>query len=274
MAIIFVLLCLAATIIVLRRQRRSKAAKHGGLKGVGDASAPRSHVQTSTSMPPPADPHGSSLGARESMGGNGSLRASSGKAEEVASSLLGSQRPSKEVTAINAVGGGHALHEEHLSLDGLLVDVDGRGEHAGTGARAADDAAALTHAPFREQSGTAHREPLPSQAASSMTATASEGAPSAGVRSSTGGVTTSFAAATTAYNTAAAASETAVEERKERLRTELDHMRRRGELFLDHYMVLPWTERREGGQGIVQFMRCTRTDKAVATKVLPLAERL
>ena len=47
---------------------------------------------------------------------------------------------------------------------------------------------------------------------------------------------------------------------------ELDHMRHHSELFLGQYEVLPWTQRRVGGQGVVQFMRCTRTNVAFATK--------
>eukprot|EP00892_Ulva_mutabilis_P004530 jgi/Ulvmu1/2449/UM136_0001.1 len=80
------------------------------------------------------------------------------------------------------------------------------------------------------------------------------------------GVTTSFGVATMPYDTSVAAKETAVEQRKERLMNELDGMRARDERFMGQFAVLPWTERREGGQGVVQFMRSTRTDDAVAAK--------
>ena len=272
-AAVLVLICLATTLILLRRKRRNKAVVRGDMEDVHAASALASHDPAGSTMPPPADVAGSSLGAHESTGGKGSQGAGAGDAEEVAPSPPGSLRLvrhslSKEHDPVTAAGRGQTVHEKQVSVDGIIGDVEGRGTHTATDTAVADVAAALMYPPAAagDHTRTAHKGSLPSQAASSMTATASEGAPSAGVRSSTGGVTTSFAAVTTAYNTAAAASETAVEERKERLRTELDHMRRRGELFLDHYMVLPWTERREGGQGIVQFMRCTRTDKAVATK--------
>ena len=86
---------------------------------------------------------------------------------------------------------------------------------------------------------------------------------SAGVYSN---ITTSVATATTAYNTSVSAGETSFEQQKERLKTELDHMRRRSENFLRQYAVMPWTERREGGQGVVQFMRSARTEEAVAVK--------
>ena len=86
---------------------------------------------------------------------------------------------------------------------------------------------------------------------------------SAGVYSN---FTTSVATATTAYNTSVSAGETTFEQQKERLKTELDHMRRRSENFLRQYAVMPWTERREGGQGVVQFMRSARTEEAVAVK--------
>ena len=43
-------------------------------------------------------------------------------------------------------------------------------------------------------------------------------------------------------------------------------MRRRDERFLGQYAVLSWTERREGGQGVVQFMRNTRAEIFVAVK--------
>ena len=72
--------------------------------------------------------------------------------------------------------------------------------------------------------------------------------------------------ATATYNTPASAGETMVEQQKERLTTELDHLRRHNENFLGQYAVLPWTERREGGQGVVQFMRSARTEEAVAVK--------
>ena len=55
-------------------------------------------------------------------------------------------------------------------------------------------------------------------------------------------------------------------QQKTKLITELDHMRRHDELFLGQYAVLPWTERREGGQGVVQFMRSTRAEEFVAVK--------
>eukprot|EP00892_Ulva_mutabilis_P005563 jgi/Ulvmu1/3379/UM158_0002.1 len=55
-------------------------------------------------------------------------------------------------------------------------------------------------------------------------------------------------------------------QQKEQLTKELDRMRRHNELFLRQFAVLPWTQRREGGQGVVQFMRSTRTEESVAVK--------
>ena len=78
--------------------------------------------------------------------------------------------------------------------------------------------------------------------------------------------TTSVGTATSVYNTSVSAGEMTLQQQKERLTAELDHMRRRSENFLGQYAVLPWTERREGGQGVVQFMRRERTEEAVAVK--------
>ena len=101
------------------------------------------------------------------------------------------------------------------------------------------------------------------QAPTGLTTTAPSDAASAGARSN---ITTSVGTATSVYNTSVSASETTVTQQKERLTTELDHMRRHNEQFLRQFVVLPWTERREGGQGVVQFMRSARTEEAVAVK--------
>ena len=79
------------------------------------------------------------------------------------------------------------------------------------------------------------------------------------------GFTTSAGAASTMYHTALD-GKTPFVQQKAKLITELDHMRRHNELFLGQYAVLPWTERREGGQGVVQFMRSTRAEEFVAVK--------
>ena len=55
-------------------------------------------------------------------------------------------------------------------------------------------------------------------------------------------------------------------ERKIQLGYELDHLRSTAELFLGKYVVLSTHERREGGQGVVQFMRSVVTEEAVAVK--------
>eukprot|EP00892_Ulva_mutabilis_P005644 jgi/Ulvmu1/3451/UM016_0071.1 len=83
---------------------------------------------------------------------------------------------------------------------------------------------------------------------------------------STGVATTFGQPPSTVFNTEVATAETTFAQQKERLTKELDSMRAREEQFLGQFAVLPWTERREGGQGVVQFMRCTRTDEAVAVK--------
>ena len=70
----------------------------------------------------------------------------------------------------------------------------------------------------------------------------------------------------TAYNTSVAARETTCAQQKQRLGTELDHMRQSGELFLGQFVVLPWTYRHEGGQGVVQIMRSMRSEDFVAVK--------
>eukprot|EP00892_Ulva_mutabilis_P004133 jgi/Ulvmu1/2091/UM124_0006.1 len=67
-------------------------------------------------------------------------------------------------------------------------------------------------------------------------------------------------------NTLLAAAESTAEDPKKQLIGELDLMRQNSELFIRQFAVLPWTERREGGQGVVQFMRSTRTEEAVAVK--------
>ena len=109
--------------------------------------------------------------------------------------------------------------------------------------------------------------PIPGQIPDMLGSTAASEIASAGIRTRSTGVTTSFAAfITTEYSPAVAAGEMTSKQQRERLVTELDHMRRHDELFLGQYAVLPWTERREGGQGVVQFMRSTRTDEAVAVK--------
>ena len=79
------------------------------------------------------------------------------------------------------------------------------------------------------------------------------------------GFTTSATAASTMYHTLLD-SKTPFVQQKAKLITELDHMRRHNELFLGQYALLPWTERREGGQGVVQFMRSTRAEEFVAVK--------
>ena len=89
---------------------------------------------------------------------------------------------------------------------------------------------------------------------------------SAGAETQVGGITTSIAMSTDLYNTSVAAGEVTFAQRKGRLTAELDHMRHRDEQFMGQYAVLPWTERREGGQGVVQFMRSTRTEEFVAVK--------
>ena len=53
---------------------------------------------------------------------------------------------------------------------------------------------------------------------------------------------------------------------KRRLQHELVGMCDREELFMDAYRVLSPREQREGGQGVVQFMRWARTDEPVAVK--------
>eukprot|EP00892_Ulva_mutabilis_P011349 jgi/Ulvmu1/8587/UM045_0030.1 len=108
----------------------------------------------------------------------------------------------------------------------------------------------------RRQNGSA-------QAHTGLTTTVASDVTSAGARSN---YTTSVATATSVYNTSTSAGETTVAQQKERLTTELDHMRQHNELFLGQFAVLPWTERREGGQGVVQFMRSARTEEAVAVK--------
>ena len=79
------------------------------------------------------------------------------------------------------------------------------------------------------------------------------------------GFTTSAGKATTMYTSLIDGKMTFVQQ-KTKLITELDHMRRHNELFLGQYAVLPWTQRREGGQGVVQFMRSTRAEEFVAVK--------
>ena len=80
------------------------------------------------------------------------------------------------------------------------------------------------------------------------------------------GITSSAGTATTMYYTSLTDGKITFAQQKARLITELDHMRRHDELFLGQYAVLPWTERREGGQGVVQFMRSTRAEEFVAVK--------
>ena len=103
-----------------------------------------------------------------------------------------------------------------------------------------------------------------------MTTTLAAHAPSVDTRvvltADGGGTKTAFAGSWAAYNTAVAARERTFAQQKQRLTAELNAIRRHGELFLRKYAVLPWTERREGGQGVVQFMRSTRSDDAVAVK--------
>ena len=81
-----------------------------------------------------------------------------------------------------------------------------------------------------------------------------------------GGGKTAFTGSFKEFNTAMAAQETAFAQKKKRLIVELDAMHEHQELFLGRYSVLPRTERREGGQGVVQFMRNTRSEAAVAVK--------
>ena len=57
-----------------------------------------------------------------------------------------------------------------------------------------------------------------------------------------------------------------VEIMRVRLRDELDVMHHTEELFMGMYQVLSGFERREGGQGVVQYMRRVRTDEPVAVK--------
>ena len=80
------------------------------------------------------------------------------------------------------------------------------------------------------------------------------------------GITTSAGTATTMYHTSLIDGKMTFAQQKTKLITELDHMRRHDQLFLGQYAVLPWTERREGGQGVVQFMRSTRAEEFVAVK--------
>eukprot|EP00892_Ulva_mutabilis_P003554 jgi/Ulvmu1/1570/UM110_0033.1 len=121
----------------------------------------------------------------------------------------------------------------------------------------------------KSQAAHGKRPALPraGSADTSLVTTVPSEAPSAGVHSrGTSGADTSVSVATSAYNTAVAAGETSIMQRKERLMTELDGMRARDEQFLGRFAVLPWTERREGGQGVVQCMRSTRTEQFVAVK--------
>ena len=88
----------------------------------------------------------------------------------------------------------------------------------------------------------------------------------AGSQSDSGHITVSVGMALSMYDTAVAAREATFVQQKARLTSELDYMRQHDERFLGYYAVLPWTERREGGQGVVQFMRNTRSEVFVAVK--------
>ena len=81
-----------------------------------------------------------------------------------------------------------------------------------------------------------------------------------------GGAKTVFTGCFKEFNSAVAAQETELTQQKKRLIAELEAIREDQELFLRRYSVLPRTERREGGQGVVQFMRSKRSDEAVAVK--------
>lgn len=61
-------------------------------------------------------------------------------------------------------------------------------------------------------------------------------------------------------------SDRSLHDKKHQLGYELDHLRHTSELFLGRYVVLSVHERREGGQGVVQFMRSALSEEAVAVK--------
>ena len=70
----------------------------------------------------------------------------------------------------------------------------------------------------------------------------------------------------TSYNTSLEADHLPFMQKKHTLGRELDYMRQSDERFLGQFAVLPWTERREGGQGVVQIMRSVRQEEFVAVK--------
>ena len=125
--------------------------------------------------------------------------------------------------------------------------------------------------------GSAFAKPEQQQGPSTgLTTTLPAHAPSAGGHSNdstmvaplviVGGTKTAFDGSWSAYNTAVATQEAVFAKQKQLLTAELNAVRKHRELFLGKYTVLPWTERREGGQGVVQFMRSKRSDVAVAVK--------
>ncbi|NJR43897.1 MAG: hypothetical protein HC767_15795 [Akkermansiaceae bacterium] len=65
---------------------------------------------------------------------------------------------------------------------------------------------------------------------------------------------------------AAGEAEGALQATKIQLGNELDLLSSTAELFLGKYVVLSANERREGGQGLVQFMRSALSEEAVAAK--------
>ena len=78
--------------------------------------------------------------------------------------------------------------------------------------------------------------------------------------------TTSACVMPTSYNTSLEADHLPLIQQKRLLGHELDYMRQSDERFLGQFAVLPWTERREGGQGVVQIMRSVRLEEFVAVK--------
>eukprot|EP00892_Ulva_mutabilis_P008436 jgi/Ulvmu1/5965/UM026_0088.1 len=72
--------------------------------------------------------------------------------------------------------------------------------------------------------------------------------------------------APSAYSSTVAALESSAAQQRGRLTAELDSMRHRGEKFLERFVVLSCMERREGGQAVVQFVRCSRHDEPAAVK--------
>ena len=285
--IILLLLCIACLLITRRRRRRSQngdtarysnsAAKPAGLHAFGsgppgpskhgpseDISNPaRLHVMASPGPPgtPKQGVTGSDVTADHSFApGPG----------PPGPSMHGPTASTAGAPAVR-IGPGQPGPSRHGPTASTLASGSRTGTHAVNAAPPYDDSVAVAPVFTGVPSHPAgHGGGGPNAAAVSaygstptgLTTTASD-VTSAGAYSN---FTTSVATATSVYNTSVSAAETTVAQQKERLTTELDHMRRHNESFLRQYAVLPWTERREGGQGVVQFMRSARTEEAVAVK--------